>query len=271
VQNVIEGTSAVTGEEYFRQLVSHIGTSLGVRCALAAEVIDAQTERARTLAVWADGSQSANFEFDLLGTPAAYVVRQTRRGYGNDVQQRFPEDTLLARMNARCYLGAPMLDAERKSIGLLAVVDDKPLRDSYLPEAILPIFATRASAELVRMRAENTLLEEKERAQVTLHSIGDGVITTDAHGVVEYLNPVAEALTGWSMDEAKGRPLSNVFLVIEEQTRQRIPDPALHCLEAGRIVVFGMAPACCWIVKGENTQCRVRLPPSGGRKTERWA
>jgi diguanylate cyclase (GGDEF)-like protein/PAS domain S-box-containing protein len=236
LQNVIEGTSVVTGEEYFRQLVSHMSSSLGVRCALAAEVIDAKTERARTLAVWADGVHLNNFEFDLLGTPAAYVVRQTRRGYASDVQHRFPEDALLARMNAQCYLGAPMLDGDCKSIGLLAVLDDKPLRDPYLAETILPIFATRASAELVRMRAEKTLLEEKERAQVTLHSIGDGVITTDPLGVVEYLNPVAEMLTGWRLDEAKGRPLSNVFLIIDEQTRQRIPDPALHCLKAGHVV-----------------------------------
>ena len=57
-----------------------------------------------------------------------------------------------------------------------------------------------------RKRAELQLSEEKEKAQVTLQSIGDAVITADADGRIEYLNPVAEALTGWETREAAGQP-----------------------------------------------------------------
>ncbi|MBI2310995.1 MAG: EAL domain-containing protein [Betaproteobacteria bacterium] len=70
------------------------------------------------------------------------------------------------------------------------------------------------------LRAERGLHREKERAQVTLHSIADGVITTDPRGIVEYLNPVAESLTGWSAREAEGMPLSMVYTVMDEHTRQ---------------------------------------------------
>ena len=62
-----------------------------------------------------------------------------------------------------------------------------------------------------RKHAEAELFQEKERAQVTLESIGDGVITTDISGRIEYLNPVAEALTGWSLASAQGQGLLNVF------------------------------------------------------------
>lgn len=85
-------------------------------------------------------------------------------------------------------------------------------------------------------RTEKLLLSDQERAQVTLHSIGDGVITTDGQGVVEYLNPVAETLTGWSHAEAKGQALGEVFWLVDEQSRQRVSDPAARCLEAGRAV-----------------------------------
>ncbi len=88
----------------------------------------------------------------------------------------------------------------------------------------------------VRKRAELQLYEEKEKAQVTLQSIGDAVITTDADGRVEYLNPVAEDLTGWDSQEAVGRPITEVFQVISETTRQPIDSPITRCLREGRVV-----------------------------------
>jgi diguanylate cyclase (GGDEF)-like protein/PAS domain S-box-containing protein len=71
-------------------------------------------------------------------------------------------------------------------------------------------------------RAENALELEKELAQVTLHSIGDGVITTDAQGCVQYLNPIAERYTEWSTAEARGRPLAEIYRVIDERTGKTI-------------------------------------------------
>ena len=89
-----------------------------------------------------------------------------------------------------------------------------------------------------RKRAEVELFREKERAQVTLESIGDGVITTDVAGRIEYLNPVAEELTGWSNAQASGQPLSDVFLVKDENTHKPLPDPVLRCLNERRSIHF---------------------------------
>jgi diguanylate cyclase (GGDEF)-like protein/PAS domain S-box-containing protein len=87
-----------------------------------------------------------------------------------------------------------------------------------------------------RKRAEIQLSEEKEKAQVTLQSIGDAVITADAEGRIEYLNPVAEELTGWDTEEAAGRPVAEVFHVIGEASRQPVDGPILRCLREGRTV-----------------------------------
>ena len=87
-----------------------------------------------------------------------------------------------------------------------------------------------------RKRAEMQLSEEKEKAQVTLQSIGDAVITADADGHIEYLNPVAESLTGWETREAAGRPASDVFQMLSESTRQPIASSILRCLREGRTV-----------------------------------
>lgn len=72
------------------------------------------------------------------------------------------------------------------------------------------------------VRTETALEIEKELAQVTLHSIGDGVITTDAEGRVRYLNPIAERYTEWPTGEARGRPLVEIYRVIDERTGHAI-------------------------------------------------
>jgi PAS domain S-box-containing protein len=89
---------------------------------------------------------------------------------------------------------------------------------------------------LARQRAEEALYKQSEWLRITLASIGDAVISTDAAGRVTFLNGVAEALTGWSQAEALECPLPNVFHIINEQTRQPAENPALCALREGIIV-----------------------------------
>ena len=87
-----------------------------------------------------------------------------------------------------------------------------------------------------RKNAEAAVWLEKERAQVTLESIGDAVITTDVRGNVEYLNPIAEALTGWTNAEAAGLSLEKVFRIVNEETSELVECPIVRCLNEGHIV-----------------------------------
>ena len=87
-----------------------------------------------------------------------------------------------------------------------------------------------------RQRLEESLFAEKELAQVTLQSIGDAVITTNAQGNVRYFNPIAEQLTGWKADEAQGLPLSTVFVIVHEVTRKPVENPIAKALLEKRIV-----------------------------------
>jgi diguanylate cyclase (GGDEF)-like protein/PAS domain S-box-containing protein len=83
---------------------------------------------------------------------------------------------------------------------------------------------------------EGALFQEKERAQVTLDSIGDGVITTDREGRVNYLNPIAEQLTGWKTAEARGQLLRRVFHAVSGRTRDGVEHPAYDGVLDGRVV-----------------------------------
>ena len=90
-----------------------------------------------------------------------------------------------------------------------------------------------------RNRLAVALESEKERVQVTLNSIGDSVISTDQNAIVDYLNPVAEQMTGWSLAEARGKPLTEVFNIINEITREPAVNPVWRCLSEG--LVLGLA------------------------------
>ncbi len=83
---------------------------------------------------------------------------------------------------------------------------------------------------------EEALFREKESAQITLQSIGDGVATTDAEGRVEYLNPVAEELTGWAVEDALGRPLEEIFRGFHEETCEPLENPLSMAMERNRSI-----------------------------------
>ena len=87
-----------------------------------------------------------------------------------------------------------------------------------------------------KIQAQQDLRDEKEQLFVTLRSIGDGVITTDTSGKVELMNKVAEQLTGWNQDDAAGKILSEVFNIINEETRKTVKHPVDTVLAKGRIV-----------------------------------
>jgi diguanylate cyclase (GGDEF)-like protein/PAS domain S-box-containing protein len=72
---------------------------------------------------------------------------------------------------------------------------------------------------------EEALFREKESAQITLQSIGDGVITTDAQSTVDYINPVAEQLTGWRLEDAMGRPIEEIYRAFHEETCEPLENP----------------------------------------------
>ncbi len=98
-----------------------------------------------------------------------------------------------------------------------------------------------------RKQSEILLAQEKERLAVTLRSIGDGVITTDLDGKIVMLNKAAEEMTGWSSEDAAGRFLPEVFVIINEHTRELCENPVEKVLQSGSIVE--LANHTCLIAK----------------------
>jgi diguanylate cyclase (GGDEF)-like protein/PAS domain S-box-containing protein len=99
-------------------------------------------------------------------------------------------------------------------------------KSSLVPQAL--------SSVIQRKAVEEALFKEKTRAEIALNSIGDAVICTDTSQVVDYLNAAAEKLTGWSRDDARGRPLTDVFKIVNGTTARSVQNPVEVVLEQDR-------------------------------------
>jgi diguanylate cyclase (GGDEF)-like protein/PAS domain S-box-containing protein len=102
-----------------------------------------------------------------------------------------------------------------------------------------------------RQAMEDALFVEKERAQVTLNSIGDAVICTNTSGTITFLNRVAENMTGWSWQEAKGRSMSDVFNIMDATSRVTIPDPMKISMGQNRTMSL---PPNCLLIQRDGTE-----------------
>lgn len=150
-------------------------------------------------------------------TPAAQrILKKQVMPAQEDVFIRFNELLNLQHESTR----RDMDSAEREYLGAIRMMGILGLTAFVVGIGIMMRVVRRI------VRYESALFQEKERAQVTLHSIGDAVIATDATGHIDYLNPIAEQLTGWRAVEARGLPLAQVYALIDEKSRQRIELPS---------------------------------------------
>ena len=112
----------------------------------------------------------------------------------------------------------------------------------------------RKTGEMLIHEMEESLFEEKERAQITLNSIGDGVLTSGIQGDVTYMNSVAEEMTGWSLEDALGKPFEEVFRLIEGKTRKEFANPIQQAVLENRTIGLGND---CVLIRKDGTELSI--------------
>src|ERR1700722_2974381 len=169
-----EGVAGKTGDAFFRSLVRHLAHALEADYVLVG-ALEPNGERIATLAVHGLG-EAAALEYNLAGTPCALVVQTRVCSYSSGVQQLFPEDEMLATIQAEGYVGSPMLDSSGRCLGLICAVTRQPLPNTARAEALLKIFATRAGTELERKNYEDALAHSEERFRAFVEHANEGVL-----------------------------------------------------------------------------------------------
>ena len=173
---IMEGTASAIGDSFMRSCVRYLAEVFGVRYALIVKIALDNPHQLKSLAFWQGETWGEYFEYDLKGTPCEKVVNDGGIYYCADsLESLFPDSVEVAILKSQSYLGIPLVDAEGNILGILAVLDIKPILWQQGFESILKIFAARASAELERQNIEEQLQSSKERFRLAMQGGNDGL------------------------------------------------------------------------------------------------
>ncbi|NER47686.1 MAG: PAS domain S-box protein [Symploca sp. SIO1A3] len=209
LRNLVLGISSAKGEAFFQSLVAYLAKALDVEYALVGELVDFQDERIKTVAVCIDGEITENFNYNLANTPCADLMERRMCIYPQNVQQQFPEDTMLSEMGIESYLGIPLVNSTGQILGLMAVMARKPLPNTRFMEEILQIFGVRAGSELERKKAQEALRESEEKFRQLAENIREVFyISKPDHSELLYISPAYESLFGRPCNSLYQQPQS---------------------------------------------------------------
>ena len=205
VRTILEGTATETGAGFFAALVENLSRALNTQSAWVTE-FNEKSRQLRSLAFWADGELRPNFEMDIDGTPCQAVVETAQLvHYPDNIIEVFPDNHNIKKFRAASYMGVPLLDAEGKILGNLAVLDTRPMLKKPRTLAIFQIFATRASAELLRLYADTEIKKREEKYRRIIETAAEGFLLMDKHGVINDLNEAFCNLLDYSREDIIGK------------------------------------------------------------------
>ena len=184
---IMEGTAADTGDDFFASLATHLTASLHMQYAVIGEIADGTPVTVRTLAVASGEALLDNFEYDLTQAPCGTALTESFWCYEQGVQALFPHFPPLATLGVDSHSGVSIRNKQGDAVGLIVVMDTKPITHQERLQALLHVFAPRVAAELQRKHTETALQEQTQRlaqAQALAHlgSWDWDIDSGDVHG-----------------------------------------------------------------------------------------
>ena len=222
LRTIIEGTVAETGDEFFASLVIHLTSTLHVQYALISKVCEDRFRKIRTLAVSVGGTLVDNFEYELAQTPCATALTQDFTCFDRDVRGAFPQFQRLADLGAESYCAVPLRTKLGAVMGLLVVMDTKPVQHGDHLQPLLEVLTPRIVVELERRRTEQECVQALADRPNFIDSIPDiPPFTLDTRGNMGKWNGRVENVTGYS-PELWNKP-ALAFVPSEEQACDGMP------------------------------------------------
>lgn len=216
--------TVTTPDEFYGMVVRELAEAYNVRNAFVGLISDAARTRVRTLAVWA-GQPAENTEYDLAGTPCADILSEKTQLIADCLGQLYPGSAMATQLGLRSFYGAPLVNRQGLSIGLVAILGTEPMPQDVRNNPLLGVYAQRIATELERSQAldalhqtlsqleqhvEQRTLQIRDQARI-IDEIHDSVITTDMQNNITGWNRGAQRLFGYRSQEMLGQPVSLLY------------------------------------------------------------
>jgi PAS domain S-box-containing protein len=221
-----QGTQDMAGESFFELLVADLASALRMDHAFIGLRMAGAQNRIRTIAAHQDGCAAGNFEYVSTGTPCTFTLEGEICVFASDLQERFPDDPILAEHGWNSYAGAPLRDTAGNTIGVLAVMHTQPISNPDLVKSLLQVFSERASAELERKRAEQELRTSEQRFSTIFQSSPVAMFVTQVRGdhIIKDVNGAFERLFLRSRESVIGKNTIALSLYCDTADRASLID-----------------------------------------------
>ncbi|MBC2838621.1 sigma 54-interacting transcriptional regulator [Robiginitalea sp. SC105] len=211
LKQIIETTSAYTGDEFFKSLVQHLAAVLDVYGVWITELWP-EENKLNALAFWLDGAHVDQYTYRIENTPCEPVLQTHQICHiSNNVIELYPNDPDLKPMGAVSYMGLSLRDTDDRVIGHLAMLDNKPMPEIPEAFAIFKIFASRAAAELRRVIAQRKISESESKLKRLVNGTSDAIIEFDSSFRITQANLAAHGLFGYASGQIIGKHLKQML------------------------------------------------------------
>jgi PAS domain S-box-containing protein len=221
LKNIYQSISVKTGMNYFSNLTEYFCSSLKVKYAMVA-IFSSDTNSIETISFRDNLSEIENLKFNIKGTPFEKIIGYQKFIFSNNLQEQFPNDTIIKNFDVNFIMGYPLIDEDNKVLGVLTLMHDSIITDLDEKEESIVFFLDRTSNEINRELAEKKVKQSEEFNKDILSSLSSHLAVVDNSGEIIAVN---DAWTKFSLQNGGNNLLktgvgSNYFEVCKDGIKQ---------------------------------------------------
>ncbi len=202
---------------FYKSMVFNLAQAYNARFSFLGLFTEGCTDKITLQALWTGEDFGENFEYSLLHTPCSDVLNNQMEMVPENAAQLYPRDTVLSEMGIESYYGAPLITPSGKKIGLIAVMDTKPMHMGHWTKSILSLFAQQIASHIEHGIAKNEIRTSQKKLASILENMQDIYYRTDSNGLLTMISPSGTGVLGYEIDAILGTPLADLYINPEDR------------------------------------------------------